>query len=357
MNQVRFAYIADGRLYLVRPGEAPKLVTSPFAEASFARDPSGPVIAPAPDGGPPRIVIPKVDRVYFTGAARGAAPGELVYSVYTGAVTAICALSAAGEERRLVHAASAQLSQVALDRVGGRLVAASRDSVGAHIVLFRDDGREKRILTSDDAIDSEPCFERSPDGPPRAVLFHRQDRVLDGAGNVVDLALARLYRVDLETGDETQIASHPDRECVAPKTSPDGARFHLSIPLMYAPPPSAFRRSIEWLRRGFLAGWEASASRLGLEPPGFAWPPPPPLPAFVADETCVLVRTSEGGERVLSDHVLAYDIAADGRILISDGRVVRALGADGVASAPLAEAAGITLVAALDGEPDGPSVG
>lgn len=346
-SHVSFAFLAEGRLFLKVGDAPPRALTSAFGEASFARDPSGPEITPPPDGGPPRIVIPRVERVYFTGVTRGAEPGELVYSLYTGAVTAICALSASGDERRIVHAASAQLSQVVVDPLGGRLVAASRDVLGGHIVLFRADGREKRILTSDDGIDSEPCFEHAADGPPRAVLFHRQDRLTDREGYTVDLALASVWRVDLESGEETVVAPADERECVSPKSTPDGARYHLRIPLVYPPLPNLWARTVAWLRGGFLAGWDASAARLGFEPPAFALPQAPPLPAFVADDRWELVRTVDGVETVVAKRVLAYDVGTDGRVLITDGRVVRRLGVDGVASSPLAEAEGITLVVAL----------
>ena len=100
----------------------------------------------------------RIDPIWFTCLTRGRRPGELLYAVWTGTVSALLAYDvAAREETRLVHGAAAPTTGVATsdDHTVLALVRPQKNG-SQNLAVMRDDGGEEALVTDGDTLDDAP---------------------------------------------------------------------------------------------------------------------------------------------------------------------------------------------------------
>lgn len=167
--------------------------------------------------------------IAITGLARGAAPGELVYSLRAGEVSGLFVWSAEGE-RRLLHGNSYAVRDVA---TGGGKVACSLEVGGAANLALTDlDGAPLTELTDGDSIDAAPTF--APDG---SLWFQSAGIARDAGGAPVGLAPWALMRLDPAGRELAPAAAAEGFDLLAPRLGPDGTLWCLRRP--YVPPGGA----------------------------------------------------------------------------------------------------------------------
>jgi len=240
------------------------------------------------------------------------------------------------------------------------------------------DGALPRAVTAGDSVDQAPSFV-----PGRAaLLFQSAGMGRDPVGHAVGPGPFSAQELDLETGELAVLAEDPRFDFLSPRKDVAGVLYTLRRP--YEPPGRTSRwRALKdvlafpfrllqglfgWLylftlrysgRRLTSAGgppWQGpqlehlvlsgraiDAERVARRARLRGDDAPPLVPA-----SWQLVRHDESGAlEVVAKHVLAFDLAADGTILVSNGSAIDRLGRDG-ARERICKSPSIERVVALD---------
>jgi len=390
LDTPRVAFLAQNAVFVVDPDGSPRKLESAFAEGVRERarriaqgqgwkaESAGGFLPGGALWGVSDLPDPAALRISTRGLGAGH-EGELLYCLDTGAVAGVFAFDlASGQEQRLFHGNDSAVEEVAAERNGERLACTVRGQDGtSDIALFGPDGATPRAVTAGDSLDRAPSFV-----PGRsALLFQSAGMGRDGHGMPVGPGPFCVQELDLETGELAVLAEDPRFDFLSPKKDAAGVLYCLRRP--YEPPGRASRwRALKdvllfpfrLLRAVF--GWlylftlTYSGRRL-TSAGGPPWKGPElrqlvlsgravdvekaarrarlrgdDAPPLVPGSWELIRHDGPDALHVLARHALAFDLAPDGTILVSNGSAVDRVGPDGKRER-VAKAASIEQVIAI----------
>ncbi|MDQ3441401.1 MAG: hypothetical protein M3478_13750 [Planctomycetota bacterium] len=373
---VSIAYVAEGKLYVRRPGSDPQLIDSPFVQGildrverarerndwksqgmawgfgSQMRGPFGPVDVPA-----------ERRRIRFTGVA-ASGTNELLYALDTDHVGGLFRYEvAAGTEQRLFHRQQFRASDLSAHPVDGSLVFSVRAADGtARVATMAPEGKGLKELTEGDAVDEAPAW---AGGTGKVIVFQSAGIGRNEAGIMTGLSPYAVMRLDLDAGTWETLIEEENHDALLPRLAADGTLYFIRRP--YEPlgrAPSLWRVGLDVLLFPirlvqaivhFLNFFSLMFSRKPLITSG--GPPREPIdqrhlmlwgrvvdaqkalaktdrngaPAALVPANWQLIRRdAAGNEQAVATNVLAYDIAlAGGGIVYTDGATIRHRASDG----------------------------
>jgi len=367
MSPPSLAYLAGGRLHL-KLGEAPvRAFDSAFGQQVHDRHLQihqkhswkeegrgarfmGNLLWGMPERDP-------VLRFAITSLARGARPGELLYTLDTEGRTAVCLFRAEdASERRLLHGSAQRIRDLRAAPGREHIACSVLHADGtASIAVMGLDATDLREVTEGDAQDRFPAW--APGGGTRLV-YQSASLGRDKAGQASALGAAEVHLLDLESGTLETLATEPDRDFLCPQLDADGnlycvrrphriaggrsfARVLLDIVLIPARLLFAVFQYLNFFSTRYTGKplTTAGARRKGadirqmmvwsnLMEAGQAPDGDEPPPAVPRSWQLVRIRPGQPAE-TLAEGVLAFDLAGDGSVLYSTGRAIHYLGADG----------------------------
>jgi hypothetical protein len=385
----RFAYVSGDSLYVCDGEGAARRIESRFGQAirdraqriaqrhSWKREGTRDGLMPGASlwGGSADVDADAL-RVAIAGVGRGRKPGELLYALDTDEVTGVFAVTTdaenAGEDRaanddgtsedRLFHSNHVRVDHLAAHPEADEIACSVRADQGAsQIAVMRGDGTGLAQVTEGDSVDLAPCW---VPGRPRTLVFQSAGIGRDASGEPVALAPFEIEQLDLETGALTTRVESPRFDYLSPKVGPDGLLYSLRRPWsgdaaashgralldFLAMPFRLLYAIFQWLnlfttmytgrkltssggprREGSDLKWmvvwgnliearkaERRGRMRGEEAPDL-------VPRHYE-----LVRHRPGEEpEVLARAVLAFDVAPDGSLLVSNGSAVDRIDAAG----------------------------
>jgi hypothetical protein len=387
------AYRSGGRIYVVSSNEEPRALESPFAESVRERarraaaghdwkasDSGDGFLSGSALWGRRGVRDPGEIRIVASGLGPGRSAGELAYSLDTGDVSGVFLHdTATGEEMRLYHGNTTRVAEVTARRGAIQLACSIREVDGSsHIALLDiDGGGSPRVVTDGDSVDEAPSW--IPDH--EALVFQSAGIGRTRSGAAVGLGPYAIEELDLASGRLVTRARDERFDFLTPRVARDGALYTLRRP--YRSPSSAhplralgdvllfpfrvLRALFGWLdvfsliysgKRLTSAGgpqrrepeladlviWgrrvdaERRLSRARLR--GDA-------PALVPSTWQLARHGGDGTCEVVAEAVLAFDVAPDGALLVSNGSAIDRLHADGRRER-VCRANGIEAVIAID---------
>ena len=297
--------------------------------------------------------------VLVTGLTAGQ-DGTLLYSMETDSVSGIFLLDAAGLETRLFHTADFCVRHASLSPEGHSLAATAfhKDDMRSNIVVLPLHGTDLSEVTEGDSFDQFPQW---VPGPKRRIVFQSAGVGRDAAGRFAGLGPCSVEELDLESGDLQEVASESGCDLLQPRKTEDGTIFYIRKPyesaipqasllgslrdtalfpfrmaraifqyfnifsMMYTGKPlvtskGAVQRRMD-PRQMFIHGNLAQAHMAQTQDDGGQ---------EVVPSSWELVRRGPNGDTaVLARNVLAFDLAADGSALYSNGLSISRVGPDG----------------------------
>jgi hypothetical protein len=323
------------------------------------------------------IPVARADQVpvSLTGLTAGHS-GDLVYSMETDAVSGIFLLDASGLETRMFHTADFRLRHATLHSDGETLAATAfhNDSMRSNIAVLPLHGTDFTEVTEGDSLDQMPRW--SP-GPHRRIVFQSAGIGRDAAGHFSALGPYAIQRLDLESRDLEELVSDDNHDFLQPREAEDGTLYFIRKPYESGLAQPSLLGSIKdaalfpfRLGRALFQFFNFFSMKYSGRPlvtaKGAVQRQLDPRQLFIygnlaraqmtaqSDEaqnrvpsSWELIRATPGGRKeVLASHVLAFDLAADGSALYSNGASITRLAPDGH-SERLLEAEQIEQVLAL----------
>lgn len=323
--------------------------------------------------------------VSFTGLARGASTHELVYSLSTGVVGGVFVMNLrTKEERRLFHSAEQRIEQLATSPDHAVIACSLRNKDGtSNIGVMASDGSEVSMVTDGDSIDLLPAWlPRSciKDDNIHQLLYQSAGVGRDASGTFVAIAPASIELLDPEHGAVNTLLNDSTRDFFAPKMTADRALYCLRRPYEDANAPSAKRFLLDILLfpfrlLGALLGWlnffTLRYSGRPLVTSGNARKRSADLRQMImlgnlfgakedADREddkareralrnweLVAIDERDKSAKAITSGVSAFDLFADGSILVTNGRAITLIGTDG-GRKEIAKDKMITAILALD---------
>lgn len=355
---MRVGWLSRGQLHVRDAGGSSREVHSAFLERTRARHQGiadrhawkeGSLSFGRTGAAPAPEVLP---RGIFSSALPGRDDQRVLYALDTGPVGGLFAELSDGTEQRLFHTERFRIRCLAPDGEHGLLVAVAAGSY-VHLATMRRDGTRVEEITEGDALDLHPCA--SADG--RRILYQSAGQSRDPSVPWV-FGPFEVLELDRATGALTTVYAEAGRDLLQPRYAADGD----GILVLRTPPrpvgPGFLERvttALTWPFRviaGLLhfvsifgqlsnlpggatpTGARADDARLRALLLGQAWQPgpqgaaEPPMPT--ASAAWELVRVRRGAEpEVVARHVIAWDQAPDGGLLLTDGHTVTLQRPDG----------------------------
>lgn len=240
MGLPEIAFIAGGRLHL-KQGDAPVVsCTSAFAEqvrgrhaeihqrhswkseGRGARFMSG-LLWGAPERDPSLL------RLAITSLTRGAAPGEVLYSMDVEGRSAVCVYRAFdGSERRLLHGAPQHIRDLDSAPDGLRVACSVLHADGtSSIAVMTNEATDVRELTEGDVQDRSPSWVR---GCESRIVYQSAGVGRDASGRPADLGPSEIHSLDTDTGALETLAADSRYDFLSPRLDADGALVCLRRP-------------------------------------------------------------------------------------------------------------------------------
>jgi hypothetical protein len=374
------ALLANGRAHLKEPGKPLREVQSTFAKESQERQKRNQSI----DGWKSRSGVwgnmgmapPSMAQwdeaeeqqrswISFRSIARGAKAGQLLYILDLQAVRGLFQFDLAQDlERRLMHRNEFFAHDLACHPVKGTVATSLEQEDGsAHLAFSDDEGRHWNRLSGGDSLDEAPAW---VPGEDRRVVFQSAPIGRSKQGHRLGLAPYVIETLDLDGDGKTAVLhQEQDHDLLQPRQSADGTLYFIRRP--YQKPgadapglgefaldmlllPFRFLRAV-YMFFNFLSmmfSGQPLATTFGqrqMKPQqaqfltlwGHAIDTKKAMQKNRGDQAGALVpkdwelvrRTSSGEEQTLANNVLAYDLAADGSVVFTNGTAVFWQKADG----------------------------
>jgi hypothetical protein len=361
----KFAYLAEGKLYLHdgNPSAEPRLVESPFVQSILDRversrernewkNQGGSWLVGAGGmAGLPGVGGPAAEtrRIRFTGVAPGGA-GSLLYALDTDHVGGLFRRDLAEDhEQRLIHRQQFRARDVTRRTSDGTLaLSLHKDDGTAHLAVMSAEGRGLKQVTEGDAVDEAPSW--SDDG--RTLLFQSAGIGRNAAGVMIALGPYAVQELDLDAGRVTTLVEDDGHDHLLPRRAA-GATYYVRRP--YQPggqPVSALRVAADVLlfpfrlARAVVHFLNFISIMFARKPLMTAGGPPNEGPdqryvmlwgkmidaekvlkrgrraggdALVPKDWQLIRRETTGAEHVLAQGVVAFDVAADGGLIYTNG--------------------------------------
>lgn len=362
------AYLAQGKLRLKIGAEEPRTLESGYAETLRQRAArasqrhswksegggflSGAVLwgnSGAAQGPTP---------IFITSVSGGSNPGQVVYSLENGGACALLAAENFGaDERRLWNNNTFQVQHVsACPRTGSLAFSVAHKNGSANIGIMLKDESGVKEVTEGDSVDTAP---RWLAGEGRKLVFQSAGIGRDRHGSFLALGPFTIMRLDLDSAEMETLVEDPDYDFVSPQLMADGTLYFIRRPYHEYEGISPFRfikdvvlfpfRLLRALFH-FLNFFSMAYSGKKLTTSGGvrtrdmdvkqmkiwgnlvraqAASDGNEAPDLVPSSWQLIRRRGRNQEQVLAKGVLAYDIAADGTVVYSNGNAIFSLAPDG----------------------------
>ncbi len=234
------AWLAQGRVRVKRPGEAPRTIESRFGQsirekAVRAQQRHAWKTAGAGDKFLSGSMLwgraakdPGAIRISITSLCRGATAGQMLYSLETDDLCAVLSLENLGEEeRRLWNKNDKRLSNLTVG-VDGAVACSVRHQFGtANIAVRLDQESGFSEVTEGDSLDSAP---RWVPNQQRRLVFQSAGVARDRHGHFAGLGPFSIQQLDIETSAMKALAEDPACDFLTPQVAPDGTLYYVRRP-------------------------------------------------------------------------------------------------------------------------------
>jgi hypothetical protein len=298
----------------------------------------------------------------------GERPDSMMYALWTGVVGAVLDFDfAENYERRVFHREHFRVAELDRHPRDGRLACRVGDHEQSNLAVLDPDGRNARPVTEGDSIDGAPAW---IPGQDQALVYHSAGLSRDANGYVRGLGPFGIHRIDLRNGELETLVESPSHDLLAPHfdgagnlyyirrnyEGPNGPRVPLWVTVkdVLLFPFRILRVMVDFFQ--ILSNLVSKKPLTTSGGPKIEGPEPvrmwihgrlidvkkasqsnAPDGALAPADWELVRRNPAGSETVLAKHVLAYDLATDGRILWSDGKNLHLIAADGTKRKLLAE--------------------
>jgi hypothetical protein len=288
--------------------------------------------------------------VLFTSLSAGPAPGQLVYSLASGSLCALCAADNLGtEERRVWNDNRLRAQHVHASPATGNLACSVQHQNGTASIAVMVHGEPGfSEVTEGDSVDTAP---RWIPGAQRQLVYQSAGVGRNREGHPVALGPFSLQRMDIDSGEMETMAEDPVMDFLSPQVDGDGTLFYIRRPhnestrakpfralkdtvllpfrLLYvlfqflnhfsmwftgkklSTPAGTPRRDLE-LKKMMIWGNMIEAEQDNSEDG-----------ADLVPGSWQLVRCpAHGSEEVLARSVLAYDLSGDGTVVYTNGNTI-----------------------------------
>jgi hypothetical protein len=363
------AFVADGVLFRVAPGQAAQRIESPFALEVRGRAQEihrrhawkgegrgatflsrGLLWGPGGDA--------KTLQIRVTAVARNAARGELLYAMNAEGRSAVCRMRVEDRaEQRLLHGSERALQDLCVSPDGAEVACsvAHRDGSASIAVMTRD-ATDLVEVTEGEVRDATPAW--AP-GPARRLVYASAGVGRDAQGRFAGVGPSALHAIDLERGTVEDLASDPKRDLLRPLLLGDGTLYYVSRPYVSRERPSGLRIALDLLLLPvrllyalfqYLSFFSARYTGRPLMTAGGperkgtdarrmqmwsnlieaeenadedAGPPATPR------SWQLVRRLADGRSEVVAESVLAYDVDGEGRVVYTTGSAIHVVQTDG----------------------------
>jgi len=353
------AYLTQGKVRIKSGTEAPRTLESPYATSIHDRSLrskqrnswktegdgflSGQMLW-GKGGSPAEGPAP----VLFTSLSRGSAAGQIVYSLASGTLSALCEAENLGaEERRLWNDNRSQVQHINVcPRTGNVACSVLHKTGNANIGVMVKGEPGVGEVTEGDSIDTAP---RWVPGESRRIVYQSAGVGRNREGHFLALGPFSIHRVDIDSVEMETLAEDERMDFLAPQMLADGTLYYIRRP--YREPAKLWRSLKDTILLPFrlLFAFMQFLNFFSMRYSGKKLTTPPGTPRrdvdlrqmmiwgnviqaeqATEDEDADLVpsswqlmrRGSEGREEVLAKGVLAYDVAANGKVLYSNGNAI-----------------------------------
>ncbi|MCC6390879.1 MAG: hypothetical protein IT167_09760 [Bryobacterales bacterium] len=279
--------------------------------------------------------------------------GALLYSMETDAVSGIFLLDAAGVETRLFHTADFRIRHAAIHPDGATLAATvfHADSMRSNIAVLPVHGSDFSEVTEGDSFDQAP---RWVPGAKRRIVFQSAGVGRDAAGRFAGLGPCTIQSLDLDSGDLEEAAEEESHDLLQPRQTAAGTLYYIRKPYESGAPGASllgalkdaalfpFRMaravfqycnifSMMYTGKPLVSGKGAMHRRMDPRQMFiYGNLARAQMPQAAGDDahglvpgSWELVRRAPGGQtETVAKKVLAFDLAADGSVLCSDGAAI-----------------------------------
>ncbi|MFA6044871.1 MAG: hypothetical protein WC718_07795 [Phycisphaerales bacterium] len=290
----------------------------------------------------------------FTSVAL-AAPGEVLYSLESDAAGGLFHMQVTSkDERRMFHKQDVRISDIAVHPVTGMIALSLRNVDGtSHLGLMNPTGGGLRPLTEGDVIDGAPSW--SPSGGTRGtLLYHSAGIARAPQGHFSAVGPNAVHELNLDTDELSTLLESETLDYLTPRKASDGSLYYIQRPYYpFGAPPSRLGILKDIIlfpvRLGtavvhFLNIFSVMFSRKPLITSG--GPPREGLDqrqimlwgkmmdaekalrenrgegGIVPKDWRLIRRDAAGKETTLSESVVAFDIAADGGVVWTNGSTI-----------------------------------
>jgi hypothetical protein len=234
------AWLAQGKVRVQKPGEAPRTVESRFGQSIRERAVraqqrhswktqgadekflAGALLW----GRSPRD--PSAVRVGITSLCRGAAPGQVLYSLETDDLCAVLSLENLGEEeRRLWNKNDKRLSHLCVGPAGSIACSVRYPFGTANVAVRLDEDSGFSEVTEGDSVDAAP---RWVPGPGHRVVFQSAGVARDRNGNFAGLGPFGIQQLDIDSGEMHTLAEASGKDLLTPQMTEDGTLYYIRRP-------------------------------------------------------------------------------------------------------------------------------
>lgn len=301
---------------------------------------------------------PAAIRVSVTSLCRGAASGQILYSLETDDLCALLSSENLGtEERRLWNKNDKRLSHLAVGPEGAVACSVRHEFGTANIAVRPDEESGFSEVTEGDSLDTAP---RWIPGGGRRLVFQSAGVGRNRDGHFAGLAPFAIQQLDLESGDLATLAEDGRHDLLTPQMTGDGTLYCIRRPyttgrelhpvrflkdVVLFPFRLAFAvfqflqffsmrytgkklttaggargRELD-LKQMMIWGNVVSAERSGRGGDE--------APDLVPKTWQLVRRRPDGPEEVVARGVLAFDLAPDGSVVYSNGSAIQVLDPSG----------------------------
>lgn len=368
------AYLSGGRIRLKAGDEPPRLIESPYAKGVHERavrsqqkhswkNEGGGFLGSAMIWGKSATDGPAP--IFTTSLARGSAPGQLIYSLASGSLSAVCESEGLGaEERRLWNDNNRKIEHLHSCPTHGHLAFSVRHKNGtANIgIMFKNEPGISEV-TEGDSVDTAPAW---VPGDKRRIVYQSAGVGRNEHGSFMALGPFSVQVLDADTAEMETLLEDPQTDYLSPRMLEDGTLYYIRRPYREHAKVRPLRALKDTLLLPFRLLYAVFQffNFFSMRYTGRKLSTPPGTPkrdmpieqmmiwgnlidAQTADgqEAADLVPASwqlirqrpDSGEEVLAKGVLAYDLSADGTIAYSNGNAVFIRRPDGKTERLLAE--------------------
>ncbi len=365
------SYLADGKLFLVRPDAPPEAVESAFvrgiedrraqqrernafrAKGMMWNFNQSPELGPAAIAG----IHAEGRPVQFTAVAPGPGPNELYYALVTGPVGGLFLLDVTqNDERRLIHRQGLFLRELARNGDTGELACSLPAPDGSsHLGLMKSDGSGLREITGGDSVDECPAWLPNR---KRTLVYQSAGIGREENGAIFGLGPYAVCQLDLESGALTTLLDDASFDCLAPRIGPDGSLYAIRRPYQLRPRTSPLKFGLDAvlfpfrLARAVVHFCNAFSMMFSRRPLLTAGGPkregpnrrammlwgryvevdrklryarPDADPPMVPSDWHLVRRAPDGAETTLAGSVIAFDLSPSGDVIYTNGSAIYTL--------------------------------